>query len=450
MTRDFLNQIAFHLAGQDFTIGQVGVVLLTAIAIFITYRLCVRYLLQGYLMRREIPVKDVARLGKLLRGFLVLLFSLLLILILRLDRTLLTQGTFDLTISHILKAMVFFYGAMMLDWAISNIFIHSSFIKRDRERVSKSLYNVKSEKSAQKIVQSIFYVLVALYVIRNFQLDFTFYEHEFRGEVLSFKLSNIFVAILIILLARLFVWVLIQLVLYNVYKAQKVDQGAQYAVNQLLKYVVYVIAIIMALQTLGLNITLLIGGAAALLVGVGLGLQQTFNDFVSGIVLLFERTVSVGDILEVEGAIGTVKQIGARSSIIDTRDNISMIVPNSILVNKNVQNLTHFDDKVRFHVYIGVAYGSDADLVKRILMDIARENPFVIDYPEPFVRLLDFNNSSIDFGLYFFSRNVLVIEDIKSDIRFEINKEFIRNNVTIPFPQRDVWIRDDGKKDFSA
>ncbi|MBT8189983.1 MAG: mechanosensitive ion channel, partial [Bacteroidia bacterium] len=191
----------------------------------------------------------------------------------------------------------------------------------------------------------------------------------------------------------------------------------------------------------GINMTLPLGGAAALLVGIGLGLQQTFNDFISGIVLLFERSVSVGDVLEFEGTVGTIKEIGLRSSIVETRENISLIVPNHLLVNNKVINWTHFSDKVRFEINIGVAYGSDAALVKKILLDIADQNPYVLQYPSPIVRLKQFGESSLDFTLYFFSRNYMVIEDIKSDIRLEINRMFNEFNITIPFPQRDVHMK---------
>ena len=231
------------------------------------------------------------------------------------------------------------------------------------------------------------------------------------------------------------------MVLYSFYRNQNVDQGAQFAINQLLKYVIYTFAIVMALEHLGINMTLLLGGAAALLVGIGLGLQQTFNDFISGVVLLFEQSVAVGDVLEVDNTIGVVKRIGMRSSILETRGNISFILPNSKLVNEKVINWTHLSSKVRFDLPLSVAYGSDTKLVKKILMDVAKENPYIIQYPAPFVRFNAFAESSLDFSLYFFSRNYMIIEDIKSDLRFSIDQAFRENNISIPFPQRDIRIR---------
>ena len=179
-----------------------------------------------------------------------------------------------------------------------------------------------------------------------------------------------------------------------------------------------------------------------MLVGIGLGLQQTFNDLISGIILLFERSVEVGNVVELNGGmIGTVRRIGLRTSLIETRENISVIVPNSKLITDIVTNWSHNDDKARFLIQIGVAYGTDTQLVKKLLLKIARDNVYVLSNPGPTVRFTNFGDSSLDFNLIFWSRNFLVIEDIKSDLRFEINQVFLDNKINIPFPQRDVWIR---------
>ena len=148
----------------------------------------------------------------------------------------------------------------------------------------------------------------------------------------------------------------------------------------------------------------------------------------------------MGDILEVDGEIGTVKQIGLRASVMETRGSVSIVVPNHKLVNEKVVNWNHNSDKVRFVIDISVAYGSDTTLIKKLLLKSVKNNPYVIDYPVPFVRFESFASSSLDFKLYFFTRNLLVIEDIKSDIRLEVDRLFRENNVSIPFPQREIRI----------
>ena len=298
-------------------------------------------------------------------------------------------------------------------------------------------------------MQYVVYVLALLFIVQAFEINpefFTYPPAKGQDEGTPFTLVNILNAVFILLVARLISWVMIQLILKNYYKSKNINVGSQYAINQLLQYFVYVIAILMALEALGFSLTVLWGGAAALLVGIGLGLQETFKDLFSGIIMLFERRIEVGDVVEIDGLVGTVRRIGVRTSLVETRDNITVIVPNSKLIIDKVVNWSLNDKKARFYVAVGVAYGSDTELVKKILLNVARENAFVLRHPPPFVRFVNFGDSSLDFQIHFWSHEFLRIEDVKSDIRFEIDQAFRKNGVTIPFPQRDVWMRGGGEK----
>jgi small-conductance mechanosensitive channel len=178
-----------------------------------------------------------------------------------------------------------------------------------------------------------------------------------------------------------------------------------------------------------------------LLVGLGLGLQQIFQDFISGITLIIEGTLKVGDIVEmIDEEVGRVKEISMRTSKIETRDNIILIVPNSKLINDVVINWSHIEKKTRFNVDVGVAYGSDVNLVKEILLACAGNHNQIFSSPEPRVRFTDFGNSSLDFQLLFYTNETFRVEDIKSDLRFQIDEAFRKNKVRIPFPQRDVHL----------
>ncbi len=357
-----------------------------------------------------------------------------------LDFELFRNEQFAFSISTILKAILIFQIARLLDWLLSQVIIHNFYKEKEgeenqsRDGIQK---NQDNEHNLSLPVKYSIYVLAIIVILRTFNLDFILYH--FRD--FNFYVTNIFVAILIILLAQIFAWFLTQFVLNSYFKQNKVNVGSQYAINQLMKYIIYVIAIFMAIESLGIQMTVIWGGAAALLVGVGLALQQTFNDLISGIILLFERSVEVGDVVDVAGLVGTVKRIGIRASIVESRDNITVVVPNSKLVAEKVVNWTHYDDKVRFSIKIGVAYGSDTKLVKKLLQQVVKENIYALNYPAPFVRFVDFGASSLDFEVFFWSRNFIVIEDIKSDMRFEIDQLFKDNNIAIPFPQRDIWIR---------
>jgi small-conductance mechanosensitive channel len=255
-----------------------------------------------------------------------------------------------------------------------------------------------------------------------------------------FRVSNIINAILAFLFIRVTLWIILQLLL-GYYKRKEMDSGSQYAINQLIKYVVYVIMFLTVIQASGFQLTAIWGGAAALLVGFGLGLQQTFNDLFSGILIMVEGSVHVGDMVRVKGEIGKVTKIGIRASEVRMRDDVELIVPNSHLVMDGIANWNHTDQKARFFVSVGVAYGSDTQLVKKILLNVAAKHSKVIDYPKPFVRFANFGNSSLDFELHFWTFDVFGVLDIESDIRFEIDNVFRKNNVEIPFPQRDLWVR---------
>ena len=350
---------------------------------------------------------------------------------------------FHCSITTVIEWLFIFQIARLLDWLISRTLTYN-FYKRHNIDRSADIANQKIPvNSANRIVQYVLYIFVTLIFFRGFDFDYTFFHY---GEF-EFTLSKLLGAVLIILAAQLFIWITTQLILYSYYRRSDINTGARFAINQLVKYVVFIIAIFLIFDNFDIKMTVIWGGLAALLVGIGLGLQQTFNDLLSGIMLLFERSVEVEDVVEVDGLIGIVKKIGLRASLIETRDNVSVIVPNSKLVTNNVINWSHFDDKVRFNINVGVAYGSDTQKVKDLLIKVAANNQSVLDYPKPFVRFVNFGDSSLDFELFFWSRNLMFIENTKSDLRFDIDNIFRENNITIPFPQRDVWFKNNLNKD---
>ncbi len=245
--------------------------------------------------------------------------------------------------------------------------------------------------------------------------------------------------------ALLLLWVLIRIVLWGVSRflkrrtrQQKMDEGRSKALLQLTKYFAYVIAIIVSLEIVGINLTVIWASAAAFLVAIGLGIQQIFNDAVSGLLLLFEASVSEGDIVEIDGLVGRVKQIRIRTSLIETRANIIIVVPNSKLVSENVINWSHNRQLTRFVIKVGVKYGSDVELVTKCLIEAASEHGKVSSRMQPQARMVNFGDSSLDFELLFWSYEMFMIEFVKSDLRISINKKFNENGIVIPFPQRDL------------
>lgn len=248
--------------------------------------------------------------------------------------------------------------------------------------------------------------------------------------------------IVIILVVTYIIVKIIKRIIQRQEVRKRMEVGQLFAFYQIVKYFLWVIAIVIILDTLKIKITILLASSAALLVGLGLGLQQIFQDFVSGIALLVEGTIKVNDIVEIEdNIVGRVREIGIRTSKIETRDNIIMIVPNSKFIADNVINWSHIEKKTRFSVKVGVSYGSDAELVTDVLLSCAREHKKISVDPAPFVRFTDFGDSSLDFELFFWSTDTFRVENIKSELRYEIFRAFAKNKIQIPFPQRDIHIK---------
>ncbi len=261
------------------------------------------------------------------------------------------------------------------------------------------------------------------------------------SENINLSVYNLLLAIIVFIITLLIVRI-VKRIFKRLVRKEKIDTGSSNSIFQILRYIIWVSSFGLILKVIGFDMTILIAGSAALLVGIGLGIQQIFNDFASGLILLIERNLKVDDIVELQDDIvGRVLSIGLRTTKIKTRDNIIMIVPNSKFTNDSVINWSHIEDKTRFMLDIGVAYGSDVPLVKKILFDCAINHNKIITDPEPFVRFLDFGDSSLDFQIIFWTDLSFDIENIKSDLRFIIDDEFRKNKIQIPFPQTDVHIK---------
>jgi len=261
-----------------------------------------------------------------------------------------------------------------------------------------------------------------------------------ESKYLTINLVDIIFIVLLIIFIRFSVYLMNRILQRRVNK-NDLDQGKAYAIGQMAKYFIYIIGIIITLDTIGVKITVLLAGSTALFVGLGLGLQDIFKDLSSGIVVLTERTIKAHDIVEIDGTVGEVIEIGLRTTKLRTRDDIELIIPNQRLTAHHVINWSSSGKKTRFNVEVGVAYGSDTELVKKVLIEVAQKHNAVNNSPAPEVFFSGFGNSSLDFKLLFFSNNLFRIERVKSELRFEIDKAFRQNGITIAFPQLDVWFK---------
>ena len=224
-------------------------------------------------------------------------------------------------------------------------------------------------------------------------------------------------------------------------RVTKTDAAHGHPVYQLTMYFVWLISIIYMLEALGIEFSIILAGGAALLVAIGLGLQHLFHDALSGLVMLFERSVRENDILEIDGDVVKIQKIRFRTSLALNRDLIVIILPNSIITSNKVINWSNQTENTRFGIDVSVAYGSDVEKVIRVLENCAAEHPEIRSDHVVEARLTDFAASGLDFRLLFFSDNVFQIERIKSEVRRIINREFIKEGIVIPFNQLDVKIK---------
>lgn len=214
-----------------------------------------------------------------------------------------------------------------------------------------------------------------------------------------------------------------------------------------IKWFVFLIIFLIAMHTAGVNVTAVFAASAALLIGVGLALQTLFQDIISGIFILIDQSVHVGDIIEVEGKVGRVLDIRLRTTRAVTIDNKVLVIPNHLYLTNILFNWTENGIETREFVNVGVAYGSDVEKVKRLLLEAVLDHPKISEFPPARVLFTDFGDSSLNFRIVFTIKNSFDAVFVRSDVRFKINELFLQENITIPFPQRDVHLFSNTKKD---
>ncbi len=222
----------------------------------------------------------------------------------------------------------------------------------------------------------------------------------------------------------------------------RLDSGVRQSVGTIMRYTIVVVGLLIILQTAGIDLTALNILAGAVGIGVGFGLQNIANNFISGLIILFERPIKVGDRIEVNAIDGDVVRIGARSTSVVTNDNITYLVPNSQLIAETVINWSHNDQKVRFKIPVSVSYNSDVRLVERLLLETAAGNTDVLKQPGPAVRFMAFGDSGLQFELRAWTDTLTHQKGVLiSSLNFGIYENFKKHGIEIPYPQRDLHIR---------
>ncbi len=221
-------------------------------------------------------------------------------------------------------------------------------------------------------------------------------------------------------------------------KLPEEDKNKFISIFGFLKYLFYILVVITILHSSGVNLTVLLTASAALFVGLGFALQYLFQDIISGILIILDQSLHVGDIIEVENKVGRVFEIRLRTTRALTRDDKVIVIPNHKFLTDSIYNYTQNHKTTREAIKVGVAYGSNVNLVTSLLNEVAEEQRGVLKSPKPFVLFEDFGDSALLFSLNYFVTDSFSDPKTKSDMRYKIDAKFRENNISIPFPQRDV------------
>lgn len=233
-----------------------------------------------------------------------------------------------------------------------------------------------------------------------------------------------------------------RVILQRVLSRTHLDEGMRFAIARILGYLFLSIGFYLALNFVGVDLSSLAVFAGAIGVGLGFGLQNIVHNFISGIIILAERPIAIGDRVEVNGVAGQVAKINLSSTVVVTNDNISVIVPNSNFISDPVVNWSHGDPKVRINVPVGIAYGSDVEKFRRVMTEVALNQPEVLRDPSPNVFFIGFGDSSLDFEVSVWTAEMLRNpKRFRSQLNYAIEAALRKNAIEIPFPQRDLHIR---------
>ena len=247
----------------------------------------------------------------------------------------------------------------------------------------------------------------------------------------SLHISNLIGLLVLIVVTG----IVLRLLSRGIRKNQKIDEGAKYSIKQLVRYTVIVISILVGITIMGFDLSVLFVGSAALLVGIGFGLQHLFNDFISGIIILFDGTIKVNDVIEVDGIVCRVKEIKLRTTAVMTREDKFIILPISVITQGKVVNWTYSHHTSRFEIHVSLAYTENIPEVMKLFKEVTRKHKSVSQTPEPSIRITRFGESSVEITIMFWCSEVFRVENIKSEIRVSIFNTLIENNIRFPYPQ---------------
>ena len=340
---------------------------------------------------------------------------------------------------------------------VATIILHRLIQKYLKRHLQRAKLEIKGTKiTSLRLLNQLLYVVSFIVAFQAFRIEndsislAEFLQYDIIPAITEDAFSLSFIDLLKIIIVFTVSRFLINL--FRIYIDRRFkdnpdfDEGTKYVYVQLAKYIIYTFALVTVLQIIGFDLTVLLAGSAALLVGFGFGIQDIFRDMMSGLLLLFEGTIKVGDIIRVsnpnsqEPMVARVLKINVRTTKIESRDGNTLIIPNSMLTQNEVENWSFGSDLTRFHINVGVAYGSNTELVRDLLKQAALSHPEVKKTKPVLVRMIDFGDNALEMQLSFWADQTWQVELHKSEIRFEIDRLFRQHGIEIPFPQRTLHV----------
>lgn len=348
----------------------------------------------------------------------------------------LNNSLFDLAGHHISPLGIAGFVSLLLLGLIVARFLQSSFVRR-------ALSRFKLDTNLIAVITTILSVAALVFFAVN-AVNTLGIPLAWNAPLPGVAISLVQIFLLVALLLLVF-WISSRTkrFLFNRFLVHSgLDRSLQYAIAQITANVVLVVGVLIVLQNTGIHLEALTVFAGAVGVGIGFGLQNITSNFISGLVILAERPITIGDRVEVAGITGQVQQIRARSTVIVTNDNIATIVPNQKFIDSPVTNWTYGDPKVRFRIPVGVAYGSDVELVRQKLIEAAEDDAHTLRDPAPSVFFVGFGDSSLNFELVAWSDEMSHRpRRYRSELNFAIEKRLREAGIEIPFPQREIRVR---------
>lgn len=342
----------------------------------------------------------------------------------------------EITATHLIIPIVFLILLNLLGNLVRSILINKILNHRIEDR--KTVLSIGNTAKYTILIIGVTLLLASIGVDSNSTLNQPLFGDEGKKVKVFDLLRLSFLFFLLVYFTRKLKPVFVNQVLSK----YSTDIGVSQSIGTIVQYLVIIIGGFFIIQTSGISLGSLNVLAGALGVGIGFGLQNIANNFISGLIILFERPIKVGDRIEVGNIQGDVTKVSARATTVNTNDNISIIVPNSEFISQRVINWSHNDRSIRFHVPVGVSYNEDPATIKKILLDIANKHPDVLKRPAPDVLFVEYGDSSLNFDLLIWTSTYINRPIIlKSQLYYEIFEKFKEHNIEIPFPQRDLHLR---------